>query len=339
MKVLEIATDAPPYKGGVARLVGVLIEGLRKHGVQVDVEAPKRRIGEFKPSLIPLKKYDDYDVIHIHGPTPLLSDIALLMNDTSCIVYTHHAEVSWLSENLSGLYRRFHRFLACKNARVIVVHSYEYARLFKRAHVEVIRPPVTLQSLKNFQPEMRLRRPFTIVYVGQFRAFKGIEVFIKTASILKNVHFILVGEGPLKPKFIHSVERSDLRNITFEDDVDDHKLQALYENSHVICLPSINTTEAYGLVLIEGALHGCVPIASNLIGVRENLRLLGGLTFSCGSCEELADIACELENDPKKWLRLSTQAHKLATKYIEKYNVDYYVQRHMEIFQSIIACK
>jgi rhamnosyl/mannosyltransferase len=334
MRVLEIATDAPPYKGGISRLVGVLVEGLRKNGVHVDVKVPKRRIGEFKPTVTALKKYEGYDVIHIHGPTPFLSDVALLMNDNP-IIYTHHAEVNWLSENLSYLYRRFHRFLACKKAQIIVIHSHEYAGLFKRAHVEVIRPPVTFQSPKNFQPHMRVKRPFTVIYVGQFRAFKGIDVLIKTASILKDVQFILVGEGSLKPKFRRLVNHLHLKNTVFEDSVDDRKLQALYELSHVICLPSINTTEAYGLVLIEGASHGCVPIASNLIGVRENLRLLGGLTFSCGSHKELANLIRELKVDSEKWLRLSTQTHKLANEYIEKYNPEYYVQRHMELFQSI----
>lgn len=335
MKVLEIATDAPPYKGGIARLVAVLIEGLRKRGVHVDVEAPRYRFGEFKLSFIPLKKHDDYDVVHIHGPTPFLSDISLLTNGCS-IVYTHHAEIRWLSENMSQLYTRFHRFLACRKARIIIVHSQEYARLFKAVNVEIVRPPVTVRLSKNFRPEERLEQPFTVIYVGQFRGFKGIDVIIKAASLLNDVNFILVGEGPLKPNFIRLVNRLDLGNVVFEDKVDDNKLQKLYENSHVVCLPSLNTTEAYGLVLIEGALHGCVPVASNLMGVRENLKLLGGFSFTKGSSEELVSIIRKLKSKPKMWLSLSMQTYERAIKYIEKYNADYYVQKHMELLRLVM---
>jgi glycosyltransferase involved in cell wall biosynthesis len=335
MKVLEIATDAPPYKGGIARLVGVLIEGLRKRGVHVDVEAPRYRFREFKLSFIPLKKHDDYDVVHIHGPTPFLSDISLLTNGCS-IVYTHHAEIRWLSENMSQLYTRFHRLLACRKARIIIVHSQEYARLFKAVNVEVVRPPVTMRLPKNFRPEERLRHPFTVIYVGQFRAFKGIDVLIEAASFLKDVNFILVGEGPLKHNFKRLVSCLGLGNVVFEDKVDDNKLQKLYENSNVVCLPSLNTTEAYGLVLIEGALHGCVAVASNLMGVRENLRLLGGFSFNKGSSEELVNIIQKLKSKPKMWLSLSMQTYERAVKYIAKYDADNYVQRHMELFRLVM---
>lgn len=336
MKVLEIATDTPPYKGGIARLVGVLIKGLRKHGVHVDVEAPRYRFGEFKLSFIQLKKHDDYDVVHIHGPTPFLSDISLLTNGCS-IVYTHHAEIRWLSENMSQLYTRFHRFLACRKARMIVVHSQEYARLFKAANVEVIRPPVTLRLPKNFRPEERLRQPFTVIYVGQFRAFKGIDILIEAASLLKDVNFILVGEGPLKPNFISLVNCLGLSNTVFEDKVDDYKLQKLYENSHVVCLPSLNTTEAYGLVLIEGALHGCLPIASNLLGVRENVSMLRGLVFQPGSYLSLAKELRLLSSNIELYTSLAEKSQKAARKYAQTYTPEYYVKKHEELFMKCIS--
>jgi glycosyltransferase involved in cell wall biosynthesis len=335
MKVLEIATDAPPHKGGISRLVNVLTEGLCKRGVHVDVKVPKHRFGEFKLSAISLKNYDDYDVVHVHGPTPFLSDILLLKNGCP-MVYTHHAEIRWLSENISQLYTRFHRFLAITKAQVIIVHSQEYAHLFRAANVEVVHPPVTMLGPKNFRPDERLKQPFTVIYVGQFRAFKGINVIIDAATFLKDVNFILVGEGILKPNFKRLVNRLDLGNVVFEDKVDDNKLQKLYENSHVVCLPSLNTTEAYGLVLTEGALHGCIPVASNLMGVRENLKLLGGFSFTKGSSEELVSIIRKLKSKPKMWLSLSMQTYGRAIKYMEKYDADHYVQKHMELLRSVM---
>lgn len=334
LNVLEIATDVPPYKGGIARLVGLLVDGLRKRGWHVDVESPKRRFGEFKPSFIPFKKHEDYDVVHIHGPTPFLSDMCLLTKSNT-IAYTHHAEVCWASERISQLYTRFHRFLACKKARAIVVHSREYASLFPATNVKVIRPPITLNLPKDYSLNERLERQFTVIFVGQFRAFKGINVLIKAAYVLKDVKFILVGEGPLKTKFKRITEQLHLRNVMFEDNVDDYRLQRLYEQSHVVCLPSLNTTEAYGLVLVEGALYGCVPIASNLIGVRENTNLLGGFSFAKGSSEQLVKIIRSLKNDVNLWQHFSEQAYKRANEYARRYNVDYYVQRHIELFNFI----
>jgi rhamnosyl/mannosyltransferase len=334
LRILEIATDVPPYKGGIARLVGVLVDGLRRHDWHVDVESPKRRFGEFKPSVIPFKKHEGYDVVHIHGPTPFLSDISLLTKGNA-VVYTHHAEVCWASEHMSQLYTRFHRFLACKRARVIVVHSRDYANLFSAANVKVIRPPVTLSLSEGYSLNGRLERQFTVIFVGQFRAFKGIDVLMKIACVLRDVNFVLVGEGSLKARFKRLSERLHLKNVAFEDDVDDCKLQRLYGQSHVVCLPSLNTTEAYGLVLVEGALHGCVPVASNLIGVRENIGLLGGFSFARGSSKELVEIIRLLKSDINTWQRFSVQAYKRANEYAKRHNADWYVRRHMELFKSV----
>ncbi|MEM3695307.1 MAG: glycosyltransferase family 4 protein [Candidatus Bathyarchaeia archaeon] len=334
LNVLEIATDVPPYKGGIARLVDVLIDGLRKRGWHVDVESPKRRVGEFKPNFIPFKKHEGYDVVHIHGPTPFLSDVCLLTKGNA-IVYTHHAEICWMSERISQLYTRFHRFLACKRARAIVVHSIEYANLFSAANVKVVRPPVTLSLPKEYDLHDRHEKQFTVIFVGQFRAFKGINILIKAAYELRDVNFVLVGEGPLKAKFKHMVERLHLRNVMFEENVDDYRLQRLYEQAHVVCLPSLNTTEAYGLVLVEGALYGCVPIASSLIGVRENTNLLGGFSFAKGSSEQLVEIIRSLKNDINLWQHFSKQTYERANEYARKYNVDHYVQAHIDLFNSI----
>ena len=162
---------------------------------------------------IPFHRYNDYDIIHLHGPTPFLSDLMLMANSRLPIVYTHHAEICWISESLSKIYRSFHRFLA-RRARVIIVHSYDYARLFYRYNTIVICAPCVFKPSKNFSiEEKKSLDPFTVLFVGQFRPFKGIDILLKAASILKDVKFILVGEGYLKPKLMHMAR--NLKNVKF----------------------------------------------------------------------------------------------------------------------------
>lgn len=327
MKILEVATEAPPYKGGISRLVGLLSNGFKLRGHLVHILTPNIRFREFKLSNIPFRRHNDYDVIHLHGPTPFLSDLMFMTNCKSPIVYTHHAEICWLSEKLSKIYRGFHRFLA-KRARAIIVHSYDYACLLKGANVVVIRMPCPFKHPDNFDIEEKTK-PFTVLYVGQFRPFKGIAVLIKAAMMLKDVNFILAGDGYLKPKFMHMAR--GLKNVRFCA-VSDEKLKELYKQAHVICLPSINTTEAYGLVLIEGALYGCVPLASDLIGVRENISQLRGLQFKTGSYKSLAERIRLLANNRDLFITLATRSQKAAANYVNTYNSDYYVEKHLEVF-------
>lgn len=332
MRVLIVSPDPPQHKGGIGRLVGLLKRGLEKLGYQITLVSPRIRIKELKFSSIPFRRYVEYDLIHLHGPTPFLSDLTLITNSRLPIVYTHHAEVSWFSEVLSKIYRGFHKLLASK-ARAIVVHSYDYARLFRRKNVLVIRMPCSFKPPRNFDIEQK-PNPFTVLYVGQLRPFKGVEVLIRVASILREVNFIIVGEGWFKNHLINMAK--GLSNVKFMGAVDDEELVRLYKRAHVICLPSINTTEAYGLVLIEGALYGCLPIASNLIGVRENVILLSGLLFEPGSHDALVKKIRALLSDRGLWAELAKRSQKRAYNYVNTYTPEYYVKKHDELFKRCL---
>jgi len=334
MNILIISPDAPPRRGGISRLVGLLKEGLERLGHHVTLIHPKFRIKELKFSTIPLHRYADrYDLIHLHGPTPLLSDLTLTISDRSRIIYTHHAEVSWLSEDVSKIYRCFHRFLA-RGARAIIVHSHDYARLFKEKNVIVIRMPCFFKPQSNLDPDKK-HDPFTVLYVGQLRPFKGLDVLLKTAAMLEEVNFIIAGDGYLKQKLFQNVK--NLSNVKILGAVNDKALAELYNSSHVVCLPSTNTTEAYGLVLIEGALHGCLPLASNLLGVRENISMLCGRVFQPSSHLSLAKELRLLSNNRELYVSLAEKSQRAALYYAMTYTPEYYVKKHEELFMKCIS--
>jgi len=336
LNILMISPDAPPYQSGVSRLVGLLKDGLEKSGHRVTLVHPKFRVKELKFSSIPFRHYSNsYDLIHLHGPTPFLSDLTLLTHRKCPIVYTHHAEVCWISRRISKLYTRFHRFLA-KKAQAIIVHSRDYKSLFKGANVTVLHLPCSFKCPQKFDIEQKSNR-FTVLFVGQFRPFKGIDVLLKTASMLSNVNFVLVGDGYLKPKCMRMAE--GLENVRFLGRVSDDALERLYTQAHVVCLPSVNTTEAYGLVLIEGALYGCVPVASDLMGVRENVSRLHGCLFKSGSHHSLAEKVRMLSSKRDLWLNLADRSRRAAHDYVSMYPVEYYVRKHEEIFASVCSQK
>jgi len=333
VNILIISPDAPPHKGGISRLVGLLKSGLERMGHHVTLAHPKLRVREIKFSSIPFRKYyGKYDLIHLHGPTPLLSDLTLIINRKTPIVYTHHAEVSWISEELSKIYRGLHRFLA-RRAKAIIVHSQDYARLFNRANVLVVRMPCAFKPPNNFDIGWK-NDPFTVLYVGQFRPFKGLNILIKAAKALSNVNFALVGDGYLKPKIMRMA--GGLRNVRFYTAASDEELMNLYKRAHVICLPSLNTTEGYGLVLIEGALYGCIPLASNLPGVRENVSHLGGLLFEPKSPASLIKSIKTLSTNRELWAKIAENVQRNACTYVNTYTPEYYIKTHEEIFKKCL---
>ena len=78
--------------------------------------------------------------------------------------------------------------------------------------------------------------------------------------------------------------------VKFVGRVEDKELSAYYQRVQVTILPSIDKTEAFGLVLLESMAAGTPIIASNLVGVRSLVKLnKTGWLVKPGSEADLAD--------------------------------------------------
>lgn len=335
MKVLEVTGDPPGFASGLGQTVSRLVTGLSSMGYAVDSRFPQHRVGELKFSPIAGLDFSDYDVVHVHGPTPFLSDIIAFNRSISHLVLTYHADVVWISSVLSKFYDRLH-LMAYKYCDAVVVESADYAKRVGRfvSNVRLIRPPAPSWA-GNPDPEASKSQTFTVLYVGQFRPFKGIDVLLRAARRLPSVKFVVAGNGYLEAQVI---ERSrQIPNLEVRARPSDDQVRALYESAHVICLPSTNTTEAYGFSLLEGALCGAYPIASGLPGVSENIEILGGRTFTAGDDESLANEIHRLESDVVEWSRLSRRTAERARTYATKNTTDEFVREHARLFSSILA--
>jgi len=339
VRILEIATEVPPFRGGISRLVGTLAEGLKREGHNVTLLSPKRRFGEFKLSSIPIRRYTHFDVVHVWGPTPFLSDLLFLTNKCVNLVYTHVAEICWKSEFISRAYGKMNDRLA-KNASAIITLSDDYRALLKSRglkDVEVIRPPLRFDEVDRPFDSLRESKNsrFTVLYVGQLRPFKAVDILIKAAAAMKDTSFIIEGRGYLRSQLELMAQSLACSNVKFMNVRRDDDLIRLYETAHVICLPSRNTTEAYGLVLLEGAMFGCVPIACNLLGVRENVRQLRGVTVPPNDPEALTDALQLLIEKRGRWLPMAKDSYNAAHEYASRYPPSYYARKHLEIYTRV----
>lgn len=84
-----------------------------------------------------------------------------------------------------------------------------------------------------------------------------------------------------------------------------HKEMALfYPNIDVLLLPSLNSTEAFGLVQIESMISGSPSVASALPGVRQPVLRHGmGKVVPIGDSDSLANALIEIFKNPEKFRR------------------------------------
>jgi glycosyltransferase involved in cell wall biosynthesis len=87
---------------------------------------------------------------------------------------------------------------------------------------------------------------------------KGHEAFVRTAALMPDVSFVLVGDW--KDGAIEHLRSIATSNVTFAGKVSDDALLDYYKNSAVYVQASLH--EGFGLSVAEAMLAGCVPVVN-----------------------------------------------------------------------------
>ena len=328
MKILILTSERPPVTSGIARSVDQLRSGLMARGHDVDVLAavdfPRLIAGEVRlaglmrhwPRIAPT--LPSYDVINVHGPVPTVSDLALAGVRTlprslrPAIVYTHHSNIELQgAKTLSGVYSAFHERLAAKADHVVVSTTAYQTQLAARGirRCSVVPWGVDLDRFATAADRVYRSDPvLRAVFVGQMRPYKGVPELIAAVLGSHRVVLDVVGAGPHLDEYRQAAATAP--NITFHGRVSDDELARIYAQAEAVVLPSTTTAEAFGIVLLEGMAAGCVPVASDLPGVRD-LAGPSGVLVAPGDVQALREALEDLADDPVKRRALqSASAHR-----------------------------
>lgn len=337
MRLLVIASERPPVVSGVAHSVDHLIRGLREQGHEVDTlssaDAPYFLSGEVRLSGLGgrlLRRAHriarDYDLVNVHGPVPTISDVSLMLlrairrHGSPCILYTHHSTLEFdggLFAGLDGAYTAAHQLLA-RLADHVVVTSDAYADLFNGNH----HPPVSVVPWgvdpSRFQPAGPSgydgSRPLRVLLVGQLRPYKGAAVAMDAVAHQPGLALTIVGRGPQEASLRRFLVKTGADNIHMTGYLEEEELVDAYRTHDVCVLPSTNRQEAFGLVLLEGMAAGCVPVASDLPGVRD-LSRSSGLLVAPGDPQDLRWALQALAARPDTVGRLQAAAIEAAARH------------------------
>ncbi len=343
LRILIVATEAPPVRGGIARVVGYLRDGFQGYGHHVDVLAypnvGRVSFGEVRLSSLSFKlpqlfrRFKEYDVIHVHGATPTISDVMLLFtrmySSRPVIVYTHHMDLDFGPVKLlNKVYNYMHRQFSAQ-ADAVIAGTLDNLPVQNRRSSVI---PFGI-DLKHFRTRKAKDDQFTVLFTGQFRPYKGIRILLQAMAQVSGVRLLIAGHGPEEQIYRDLAAELKL-DVEFHIGVNDDQLRKLYQRAHVIMLPSVSRLEAFGLTLIEGMAAGCIPIASNLPGVRDVVGKTG-LTFPVGDVDRLAEILRDLRDDRAQVQRMSANAYVRASEFDQE-NTVYEYERLMT---GLVTCR
>ncbi len=233
----------------------------------------KRILGRFKPQ-----------ILHLHLPNPSAFWALFLSAARRLPWVVHwHSDVlvsAQIDRRLSLAYRLYAPFeqAVLARARRIVVSSPSYlesslalARWRDKCSVvplaladsvaSALATPMAGDSARWQKQGVR------VLAVGRLTYYKGFEVLIRAAALCPEVQVAIVGEGERRAQLARLI--SDLgiaQRVKLLGGLSDHELQKLYRSADLFCLPSLERTEAFGVVLLEAMAAGKPIIASDIPG-------------------------------------------------------------------------
>ena len=264
-----------------------------------------------------------HDVLSLHLPQFDAAGLAIRGRLTNRpTVLTYHCDlllpagtVNRAANMTVGLANR----IAASFADRIVAYTRDYAEnspFLSRYldKVRVISPPVEVSSineveLNQFREEHAIKQGPTIGMASRLAAEKGVEILLRALPLIFERHpkaqvlfagqyLDVLGEAEYAARLAPLLDRFNSQ-WTFLGLLGPRAMTAFFRSCDVTVLPSLNSTESFGLVQIESMINGTPVVASDLPGVRQPVLTTGmGLISPIGDSEALAQTIMNVLENP-----------------------------------------
>lgn len=263
------------------------------------------------------------DVINAHTPVPFISDVACRVAYKKEIpfILNYHNDLIKNNLLLNLICKSYYLFMGNRtlnqSIRLIALSEY-YSKnssyLKKRQNkIVIISPGVNFPNNSNFK-KIKNR----ILFVGQLdktHHHKGLDYLIEAIKIvkekIKDVKLNIIGNGDNIQKYKNQVIQLALIDwIKFLGKLSDKELSKQYEQAEIIVLPSYNSSEGFGMVLIEGMAHKCVAIGTKVGGIPYVINNRDGLLVPPKNSQALADAIIKILKNPKLAKQMGEQGYR-----------------------------
>jgi glycosyltransferase involved in cell wall biosynthesis len=294
-----------------------------------------------------------HDVVSLHLPQFDAAGVALrgcLMKKPTTLTY--HCDLTLppgaFNRVVNQIVNLMNR-LAGRFADAVVAYTQDFADhspfLTQFApKVRVISPPVevpstTPEAVQAFADRMKLDSQQVIGFVARLATEKGVEILLhalprvlqdypRARVLFAGQYQNVLGEQAyaqrLDPLLRQYADHWDFLGILSSEE-----LAAFYPNCDLVVLPSLNSTESFGLVQVEAMLCGTPSIASNLPGVRQPVLQTGmGKVVPIGDANGLAQAIIEVLDDRSDYVR---PQHEIAARFSTARTADGYESLFTEL--------
>ena len=238
---------------------------------------------------------DDYDVIHCNFPNPYFAAMSAWVGRLREIptVLTWHNDLPAVTSGASLLVSVHDRLSPSylNLYRTIIATTSAYSQISRtlRRYSRKVMVVSNGVDTSRFTPEVDggpirerygLQRCHVVLFVGaltKWHYYKGlgvlIEAFARASKSCPLMRLLIVGSGELADRYASLARELSVEDkVQFAGRIDDEFLPMFYSASDVTVLPSRDSSEGFGLVLLEAMSCGRAVIGSSIGGIPELIR-------------------------------------------------------------------
>jgi len=208
----------------------------------------------------------------------------------------------------------------------------------------VVLPPAESGAVETFAGTYQTRQRHPVIgMVTRFAAEKGIEVLLdalptvlekypQAQVLFAGQYQNVIGEQAYADRLMPRIKKyEEMGCWKFLGNLSQEQLAAFYPNMDVLVVPSLNSTEAFGLVQVEAMMNNVPCVASALPGVRRPVQMHAmGKVVPIGDSSALAEALLEIFAKKEKY-RCDTAA--LA----KLYDPDTVAAEYEKLFEKLMG--
>lgn len=295
-----------------------------------------------------LHKEKPFDVLHLHFPNPLAHLASMLFPANVKRVITWHSDIV-RQKRLLAMYLPFLQRVTRQADALVAATQAHYsssnqipADIPERKRRVIpfgldfasldLTPHTTMLSAKL---KAQAKHKPVIFALGRHVYYKGFDVLIEAMQHI-DAQLILGGDGPLRQSLQDQTEKSGTGNkVTFTGSIPEADLAAYFHACDLFCLPSVEQSEAFGLVQLEAMACAKPVICTQLNNGVNVLNVHGetGFAVPVRDSKALAERINQLINDPALRLQLGEQARSRA---LNVYSLPAMTASHIRLYQDLV---
>lgn len=294
-------------------------------------------------------------ILHFHLPnTSAFSALALQSARRLPWVVHWHADVggSTIDRRLALAYRLYRPLEQCLLAKsqVVIATSPPYLEASTALRPWLDRctsVPVGLDIDRLPLPDDWQRRDaeqqwgktdLRVLAVGRLTYYKGHDVLIDAVERVPQARVMIVGGGDNKARLETRIRSLSIQHqVILTGLVPQERLAALISTCDVLCLPSLERTEAFGLVLLEAMRFGKPVVVSDIPGSGTGwvVRQAGnGVLTKPGDAASIADALRYLWRAPEQRRVFGDRGRKALESY---FGIDQIAESVAEVYARILG--